>query len=76
MMVKRVAKFKQSLLQNCPVYQVKPEIVIYCVPSESCSKGLFSVGALVFLKLHLQSLQAISAVVCISSDHMLCIFER
>lgn len=75
MMVKRVAKFKQSLLQNCPVYQVKPEVVTYCVPSESRSKGLLSAGALVFLKLYLQSLQAISAVVCISSDHTLCIFE-
>lgn len=43
-MVKRVAKFKQMLLQNCPVYQVKPVIVIYCLPSQFHSKVYLSVG--------------------------------
>lgn len=43
-MVKRVAKLKKILLQNCPVYQIKPEIVTYCLPSKSCSKFFFPVG--------------------------------
>lgn len=41
--VERVVPFKQTLLQNCPVYQVKPEGVTCCLPSESHAKSVLSV---------------------------------